>query len=89
VNIAQEMIAGETGIEGSGGRAVKAHADAVEQGSQHETRNQHDPKTREAMQEIGAPTPDASLEHAKDGTGDEVPAENEEDDNGLVTRTDK
>jgi hypothetical protein len=41
------------------------------------------------MHKVGAPTPKIAPKHAKDGTGDQVSAENEENDDCLMACADE
>jgi hypothetical protein len=60
-------------------------SDAIPQDAQQETGDENNPQPQKTVSEIGPPTPGAAVKHAEDASADEVPAQDEEDDNRLMS----
>jgi hypothetical protein len=60
------------------------HANPVPEAAEEDAGDKNDPQADESMGEIGAPLPLTVPERSQDAPADEVAAENEEDEHGLV-----
>jgi hypothetical protein len=60
------------------------HACPIQQTAQYQPWDQNDPEADESVGQVALPTPGSTIDGSKDATPNQVSAQNEKDENGLM-----
>ena len=81
-NVGDHVVVVGSGVEGWS--EAEVDGEGVPEGAEEEAGEKDDPEAHEAVDEVGGPAEGAALQHAEDAGADEVAAEDEEEDDGLI-----
>jgi hypothetical protein len=81
-DVGNHVVGNMATVEAGGKSEVKAKA--VPEQTEQEGWHEDGPEANDAAKKVSAPLPLAALEGSEDSAADEIAAENEEDDDGLV-----